>query len=219
MSEPFELQWGDVRRSINAVQERLENPKPVLREFSRHLTKEIRENIKAGGSGWPPYAASTLARMEATGTSQISLRGTVRADRVKKTASAMRKLEKRVRNEGWTDKSKKQYERLKKRLANYRKAEARAKKQDPAKRNLGKRQSEKRKLLQGMPGTIRAKIKGNTLLTYSAADEVGAVHNYGEGKEPKREFLPPPNMGAQLDHLAGLLESDLGQAWETGKGR
>ncbi len=219
MSEPFELQWGEVRRSIHAVQERLENPKPVLREFSRHLTREIRENIKSGGSGWPPYAASTLARMEATGTSQVSKRGTVRADRIKKTAGAMRKLEKRVRNEGWTDKSKKQYERLRKRLANYKKVEARAKKQDPAKRNLGKRQSEKRKLLQGMPGTIRAKIKGNTLLTYSAADEVGAAHNYGEGKEPKREFLPPPNMGAQLDHLAGLLESDLGQAWETGKGR
>ena len=33
MSEPFELQWGEVRRSIHAVQERLENPKPVLREF------------------------------------------------------------------------------------------------------------------------------------------------------------------------------------------
>ena len=219
MSEPFELQWGEVRRSINAVQERLENPKPVLREFSRHLTKEIRENIKAGGSGWPPYAESTLKRMEATGTSQISKRGTVRADRVKKTASALKKLEKRVRNEGWTEKSKKQYERLKKRLANYKKAEARSRKKDAAARNIGKRVSEKRKLLQGMPGTIRAKIVGNTLVTYSAADEVGAAHNYGEGVEPKREFVPPPNMGAQLDHLAGLLESDLGQAWETGRGR
>ena len=219
MSEPFELQWGDVRRSINAVQERLENPRPVLREFSRHLTREIRENIKSGGSGWPPYAESTLRRMEATGTSQVTKRGTVRADRIKKTASAMRKLEKKVRDQGWTEESRKKYERLRKRLANYKKAEARAKKKDPAKRSIGKRQSEKRKLLEKVPGTIRAKITGNTLLTYSAADEVGAVHNYGEGKEPKREFLPPPNMGAQLDHLAGLLESDLGQAWETGRGR
>jgi len=218
MSEPFELQWGDVRRSIHAVQERLENPRPVLREFSRHLTKEIRENIKSGGSGWPPYAESTLRRMEATGTSQVTKRGTVRADRIKKTASAMRKLEKKVRDQGWTEESRKKYERLKKRLANYKKAEARAQKKDPAKRSIGKRASEKRKLLQGMPGTIRAKITGNALLTYSAADEVGAVHNYGEGT-PKREFLPPPNMGAQLDHLAGLLESDLGQAWETGRGR
>lgn len=219
MSEPFELQWGDVRRSINVVQERLENPRPVLREFSRHLTKEIRENIKSGGSGWPPYAESTLRRMEATGTSQVTKRGTVRADRIKKTASAMRKLEKKVRDQGWTEESRKKYERLKKRLANYKKAEARAQKKDPAKRSIGKRASEKRKLLEKMPGTIRAKITGNTLVTYSAADEVGAAHNYGEGKEPKREFLPPPNMGAQIDHLAGLLESDLGQAWETGRGR
>lgn len=219
MSEPFELQWGDVKRSINAVQERLDNPKPVLREFSKRLTKDIRENIKSGGAGWPPYAASTLARLEATGTSQVSKRGKLRANRVKKTATALKKLEARVRDQGWTEDSRAKYDRLSKKLKNYAKAEARSRKKDAATRNIGKRVSEKRKLLQGMPGTIRAKIRGNTLVTYSAADEVGAVHNYGEGREPKREFVPPPNMGAQLDHLAGLLESDLGQAWETGKGR
>jgi hypothetical protein len=255
MAEPFELQWGEVKRSINAMQERLDNPKPVLRQFSKRLTKDIRDNIKAGGAGWAPYAASTLAHMEATGTSQVSKRGKLRADRVKKTATALKKLEKRVRNEGWTEDSRAKYDRLSKRLKNYAKAEARERKYGAAvadakqtteqlragplsrkdsaraerarkvlenakgKDRLGRRQSEKRKLLQRMPGTIRAKIKGNTLLTYSAADKVGAAHNYGEGREPKREFLPPPNMEAQLDYLKELLESDLGQAWETGKGR
>ena len=255
MSEPFELQWGDVKRSINAVQERLDNPKPVLREFSKHLTKDIRENIKSGGAGWPPYAASTLARLEATGTSQVSKRGKLRANRVKKTATALKKLEARVRDQGWTEDSRAKYERLSKKLKNYAKAEARERKYGAAladakqttenlrggppnrkeaarverarkvlekakgKDRLGKRESEKRKLLQRMPGTIRAKIRGNALITYSAADEVGAAHNYGEGREPKREFIPPPNMPAQLDYLASLLESDLGQAWETGKGR
>lgn len=220
MGEPFELEWGDIRRSIHAVQERLENPKPVLREFSRHLTRAIKENIAAGGTGWPPKAASTLKREASTGTSQVSRRGTIRADRIKKTASAMRKLEKRVRDQGWTAENKKKYERLKKRLANYKKAEARAQKKPASARNIGKRQSEKKgAMLRGIPGTIRSKLTGHTLTTYSKADEVGAAHNYGEGKEPKREFLPPPNLEKHLDVLADLMESDLGQAWETGRGR
>jgi len=219
MGEPFVLQWGEVRRSINAVQERLANPKPVLREFSRHMTKDIRENIQAGGTGWPPKAPSTVKREESTGTSQVSKRGTLRADRVKRTVRQMKKLERKVRDEGWTDENRRKYDRLKKRLANYKKAEARAKKQDASKRNIGRRQSEKRRLLQGMPGTIRNKLDGNILTTYSKANEVGAAHNYGEGRDPKREFIPPPNMEQNLDHLAELMESDLGQAWETGRGR
>jgi hypothetical protein len=220
MSQPFELQWGEVKRSINAMQERLANPKPVLREFSKGFSDDIKANIEAGGTGWPPKAASTLKREESTGTSQVSKRGTIRADRVKKTASAMKKLERKVRDQGWTPENRKKHERLKKRLANYKKAELRAKKKDASKRNIGKRVSEKGgPLLKRIPGTIRSKIDKNVLVTYSKADEVGAAHDYGEGRTPKREFLPPPDMERQLDRLANLLESDLGQAWETGKGR
>jgi hypothetical protein len=255
MGEPFELEWGEIKRSIRAVKERLENPKPVLREFSRRLTKDIKDNIASGGVGWPPKAASTLKREEGTGTSQVTRRGTIRSDRIKKTVRQMKRLEREVRDKGWSVESRKKYERLKKRLASFKRAESgaarraeraaqagqvvaelggkslgnikelrkleRARKTlaDASKDRLGKRVSEKRKLLQRMPGTIRNKLRGNVLVTYSKADEVGAAHNYGEGREPKREFLPPPNMEKNLDVLADLMESSLGQAWETGKGR
>jgi len=218
-SEPFMLQWGEIKRSINAVQERLANPKPVLRKFSKDITEDIKANIEAGGVAWPPKAPSTIKREESSGTSQTTKRGTIRADRIRKTSSQIKSLLRKVRDEGWTEKNKKKYERLKKRLANYSKAEARAQKKDASKRNIGKRQSEKRQLLQGMPGTIRNKLERNTLTTYSKADEVGAAHDYGEGRTPKREFIPPPNMQKHLDNLANLMESDLGQAWETGTGR
>lgn len=219
MSESFTLQWGEVKRSINATQERLANPRPVLRAFSRILTKDIRENIAAGGVGWAPYAASTLKRLESTGTSQISKRGTVRASRVARTVSAMKKLERKIRAEGWTKENRKKYDRLAKRLKNYAKAEERAQRKPAEARKIGRRQSEKRKLLQGMPGTIRASINGNVLSTYSAANEIGKAHNDGEGREPERKFLPPPNMPRHLEELADMMESDLGQSWETGKGR
>lgn len=219
MSEPFVLQWGELRRSIRATQERLANPKPVLREFSKHLTADIKENIRSGGSGWPPYAASTLKRLESTGTSQVSRRGTVRADRVRKTLVQLRRIQVAVREHGWDPKLRAKYDRLEKRIANYRKAEARAKKKAGSARKIGRRQAEKHALLHRIPGTIRNQLEGNVLTTYSKADEVGAVHNEGAGRDPKREFLPPPNMEANLEYLAGLLESDLGQAWESGHGR
>lgn len=251
MGEPFTLQWGEIRRSINAVKERLENPKPVLREFSKGLAKDIKQNIAAGGVAWPPYAESTRKRMEATGTSQVSRRGTIRSDRVKRTAAQITKLEKKVIDEGWTPANRKKAERLKRRLVNYQKAEALAKRrgekaasaratldeqgykvptakeakkreraqkqlQDATKDRLGKRQSQKRKLLERMPGTIRNRFRGQTLVTYSKADEVGQAHNAGEGRDPKREFIPPPDMERQIERLAELMESDLGQAWDRG---
>lgn len=218
-SEPFTLQWGEVKRSINAMQERLANPKPVLKEFSRGFTEAIKTNIEEGGTGWPPKAPSTIEREENSGTSQVTKRGTIRADRIKKTASQIKILLRKVRDEGWTEKNKKKYGRLKKRLDNYKKAEQRSKKKHHSKRNIGPRQGEKRKLLGRMPGTIRSKLSRNVLVTYSKADEVGAAHDYGEGRTPKREFIPPPHMERHLDRLAELMESDLGQAWETGKGR
>lgn len=219
MGEPFVLQWGEAQRSIWATQERLANPKPVLREFSRHLTADIKENIRSGGSGWAPYGASTLKRLESTGTSQVSRRGTVRADRVRRTLVQLRQVQKAVQDGGWTPKLRAKYDRLEKRIANYRKAEERTKKKAAGNRKIGPRVAEKHALLHRIPGTIRSKIQGNVLITYSKADEVGLVHNEGAGRDPKREFLPPPNMEANLEYLAGLLESDLGQAWETGRGR
>lgn len=219
MSEPFVLQWGELKRSIKATQERLANPEPVLREFSKHLTKDIKDNIAGGGSGWAPYAPATLKRLETTGTSQVSRRGTIRSDRVRKTLVQLRQVQKAVQNHGWTPALRTKYERLEKRIANYKKAEARAAKKPSAARKIGPRRAEKHGLLHRIPGTIRSSIEGNVLTTYSKADEVGLVHNEGGGRDPKREFLPPPNMEQNLEYLAQLLESDLGQAWETGKGR
>jgi len=251
MAEPFTLQWGELRRSIHAVQERLANPAPVLKQFSRKLSADIKENIRGGGAGWPPYAASTLKRLQSTGSSQITARGTVRANRINRTVRALKKINAQVIEHGWTDQTREKYEKLQKRIKAFRKAETRAKEQGEraaaaaqtleelkrgplnrkdarraekaqkaievaGKDKLGKRQSEGRQLLHGIPGTIRNKIDGNVLLTYSRADKIGKVHNEGAGRTPKRSFLPPPNMEAQLEYLASLLESELGQAWDKG---
>ena len=219
MGVPWELEWDGVKLAIEAVQERLDNPKPVLRQFSRKLIKDIRENIKAGGTGWPPKAASTLAREQATGTSQISKRGTVRSNRIKRTLVQMRRLERKIGDEGWTKDNKKKYAALKKRYDNYVKAEGRSQRKEASQRKIGKRVSESHELLERMPGTIRSAFQGNTLIVYSKANKVGAIHNEGEGRDPKREFIPPPNMDESMRYLKELLESDLGQAWETRKGR
>ena len=64
MLESVEFQSGDVRASIRALRERLANPAPVLRELARKVTADVRANIKAGGTGWPPYAESTRKRVE-----------------------------------------------------------------------------------------------------------------------------------------------------------
>ncbi len=206
------LEWEGVRRAIHATQEQLANPKPALKLFSKKLTEDIKKNIQSGGTGWPPYAASTLKRMESTGTSQISARGTIRVDRVKKTVKAMQKLQKHVRDNGWDPESKAKYAKLEKRIKNFKKAEARAAKRGV--RTLGKRQSEVHPMLQRIPGTIRNKIEATSLLTYSRADEVGKIQNDGGGKTPKREFLPPPNMEENLEYLASLLERPIAEIWE-----
>ena len=94
MLESVEFQSGDVRASIRALRERLANPAPVLRELARKVTADVRANIKAGGTGWPPYAESTRKRLEATGTSQVSAKGTIRADRIKRTLKQLGRVEK-----------------------------------------------------------------------------------------------------------------------------
>lgn len=245
----FFLVFGDARRKINAVQERLANPKPTLREFSKHLTASINENIRAGGTGWPPYAESTRKRMQATGTSQITKRGTVRMNRINRTVRAIKRINAEVVEHGWSDATREKFAKLQKKIDNFRKAEARAAKRGDRtaeaqrtiakldgrelsakdarqlerarktveaaqKDRLGKRVAENRQLLHNMPKTIRSKIDGNTLLTYSRADKIGKIHNEGDGKTPKRQFLPPPDMDAELEYLAGLLEAEWGQAWD-----
>lgn len=245
----FFLVFGDARRKIDAVQQRLANPKPTLRQFSKHLTASINQNIRAGGTGWPPYAESTLKKMRATGTSQITKRGTVRANRIARTVGAIKRIDAEVRANGWTDATRAKFAKLQKRLENFRKAEARAASQgartakaqqiiaslerrdlstkdrralerarktvEAAKQDrLGKRVAENRQLLHNIPRTIRSKIDGNTLLTYSRADKIGKIHNEGSGRTPQRQFLPPTDMDAQLEYLAGLLEAEWGQAWD-----
>lgn len=254
--QPIIFEYEGVERSIDALIENLENPKPVLRQFaSKVLIPATKANIATGGAGWPPYAKSTLERMQATGTSQVTKRGTIRANRRKRFASALKKHARKLQKQGWSQDWQNKQERLEKRIANYDEAIAREerfgtkaakaketladltanpgkrgadKKREraqktltQAKNRLGKRQSEVRKLLQGMPGTIRATVRstgdGMRLVVYSAAGPVGGAHNYGEGRDPQREFLPPPNLGEHLETLAQLMEKRFDKAWERGK--
>lgn len=252
----IKFEWDGVERSINALVENLENPKPVLRQFaSRVLVPATKQNIASGGVGWAPYAKSTLERMQATGTSQVTARGTIRANRRKRFASAIKKHARKLQESGWSQDWQNTQDRLEKRLANYDKSLLRAqrlgekaakakktldhlianpgtkgadKKRAAAektlareKNKLGKRENERRRLLQAMPGTIRATVKpgedGARLIVYSAAGPVGGAHNYGEGREPRREFLPPPDMGSHMATLAQLLEKRFDKAWRHGK--
>lgn len=206
------LEWEGVRRAIHATQEQLADPKPALKLFSKKLTADIKANIEAGGTGWPPYAASTLKRMQSAGTSQISARGTVRSDRIKRTLKALKRLERHVRDNGWDVETRAKYAKIEKRIKNFKKAEARAAKRGV--RTLGKRQSERHPMLQRIPGTIRNKLEETSLLTYSRADEVGKVQNDGGGRTPKREFLPPPNLEENLAYLAELLERPIVEIWD-----
>ncbi|TXH42077.1 MAG: hypothetical protein E6Q97_36320 [Desulfurellales bacterium] len=255
MADLVTFEWENVRLSIAAVKDRLENPKPVLKEFSRKLTADIKQNIKNGGTGWAPYAESTLKRLQSTGTSQVSARGTIRTDRVKRTLKQLAKVEKQIRAAGWNPTLGAKLDKIRKRVASYRKAEERAhrrsletaaakatiadlkhgplmlkdqrkrdraekKVSDSQKDRLGARQAANHPLLHRMPGTIRSKLLDNrTLYVYSAAGKIGQIHNQGSGKTPKRQFLPPPNMQENMEYFKTLMESDLGQAWETGKGR
>ena len=255
-TQAITFEYEGVERSINALIEHLENPKPVLRQFaSKVLIPAVRQNITIGGTGWPPYAVSTLKRMQASGTSQVTARGTIRAGRRKKFASAIAKHAKALKRNGWSQDWQNKQERLEKRLANYDKAIAREqrigaeaakakaqledltrnpgqrgaekkrqraeKKIAKAKNRIGMRAVNKRQLLQAIPGTIRAAVRkndsGGLLVVYSAAGPVGAAHNYGAGKTPTREFLPPPNMAEHMETLAKLLERDYDKAWEQGK--
>jgi len=224
MSEPFVLRWGDTERSINALKERLANPKPVLRVFSKKVIADVKENIERGGVNWPPPADSTVERWEregATGKEVSSYEANLNK-RAKALGSRIRKLQRLAGTKGWTPALRARAESLDRALKRLRKQEQRL--------TGGKVKRKKdatgavipegpRKLLRRMPGTIRSKIATNGLRIYSAAGEIGAAHDYGAGKTPKREFLPPPNMDANMDYLAELLESDMGQAWETGNGR
>lgn len=255
-TQAITFEYEGAERSINALIEHLENPKPVLRQFaSKVLIPAVRQNIASGGTGWPPYAASTMKRMQASGTSQVTARGTIRANRRKKFASAINKHAKALKRNGWSQDWQNKQDRLEKRIANYDKAIAREqrigaeaakakaqledltrnpgqrgaekkreraeKKIAKSKDRIGKRQSETRKLLQAMPGTIRAAVRvsdgvGKAII-YSAAGPVGGAHNYGEGRDPMRQFLPPPNMSEHMETLAKLLERDYDKAWERGK--
>ena len=256
MLESIEFRSGDVRASIRALKERLANPAPVLRELARKVTADVRANIKAGGTGWPPYAESTRKRLEATGTSQVSAKGTIRADRVKRTLKQLGRIEKQAKKTGWTPDLSTKVDKLRKRLGSYRKAEAAAARRgeraakaeqtieslrsgpltakesrradrakatlvDTKKDRLGKRQAANHPLLNRIPGTIRSKLidDGRTLYVYSRAGIVGAIHNVGVGKTPKRQFLPPPNMPEVMAYFKELMESDLGQAWDSPRGR
>lgn len=255
-TQPITFEFEGVERSINALIENLENPKPVMRQFaSKVFIPGIKRNIASGGVGWPPYAKSTLERMGATGTSQVTARGTIRANRRKRFASALKKHARKLEKFGWSQDWQNKQDRLEKRVKNYEKAiareeriganaakakrdleeltanpgkkgaerkRARAEKAiEKSKNRIGKREAEVRKLLQAMPGTIRFMVKpqgdGMRLIAYSAAGPVGGAHNYGEGRDPMRQFLPPPDMAAYLDTLAKLLEKRFDKAWERGK--
>lgn len=226
------FKWGEVERAISTTEEILRNPRPLLRAFSKKLTKDIKTNIKDGGTGWPPFAESTLAKMKGELAGDLGKRGKVKAEKIRAALKSMATIEKAVRSNGWSTQLRLKYARLSKRLEKYKRQEERAKKlrewrtdesltQKQAARLLGKSKStvyrwEKglRPMFPRLAGTIRNRFVGDTLRTYSKADEIAAYHNEGAGKTPKRQFLPPPNMEETMQYLVDLMEGRLDEAWK-----
>lgn len=211
---------------IEAMQEFLENPAPIARAWAKGYKASVKATLAQGGKGSIPYAESTRKRMEATGTSQITKRGTVRSDRIKRTANQIKRHAKKLQDDGWSPDWQKKQDALQNRLANYQKAEARAQKKDASKRKIGKRQSERNQHpLQNMSKTIVSKITGEgdglNISVFSRVDEVGAIHDEGgpAGKgaqEPKREFIVTPDFDQQIERLGEMIASGAVEAFDNG---
>lgn len=213
MAEPITFEYEGVKRSINATQAALANPKPRLREVARVAGRMIRDFIAAEGEGtWKPFAPSTLARRQQVGTSTINKQGQVRAAILKRYGKQLDRIRKTVlRGKGWTPALRKQYELLVKRAAALTKRQERALKQSYLKRKIGKKEAETRKLLQRMPSTIRAKVFSFSLILYSRAGKVADAQNAA------RPFFPPVRVNEILDFFTKVMETDLEEAWKAGQ--
>lgn len=215
------VDFSEVFQGINALEEHLDNPAPVLRKFSKGYRASVKATIAAGGIGSKPYAESTQKRLESTGTSLVSARGTIRVDRRKRVQSAIKRNAKVLDRDGWSPDWQKKQDRLSKRLDSLEKAESRAAKKKGA-RDIGKRQSERNQHpLQNMGKTIRASAKNDTLRVYSAADMVGKAQDEGAGKggkkrsvTPDRPYIKTPDFDQQVQRLAHMFEQDLEEAFD-----
>ena len=212
----FTLRAGEVTRGVTLAREVLENPAPVLREFGRFWLAETRAFMAAGGEGtWPPCSKSTREKYEHTGTSRITKQGTVRGDRVAKLAKSIASVRKAVQREGYTPQLRAKMNRLIKQSESLAKAERQTQRKAFTKRKIGKTLASQRKLLGRLPGSVRFKLLGSGVFRgYSKAGELAAVHDAGEGKNPKREFVRVTEK--QLDHLVEMLETAVVEGFDHG---
>lgn len=138
---------SDVMAGLDALEEHLEHPEAVMRKFAPGYRASVKATLAQGGIGSIPYAASTRARMEATGTSQVSARGTIRADRVKRTMGMLNRHAKKLDSEGWSPDWQAKQDQLTKRVAGYEKAEGRAERAEERRKKLKKDVTDKRSAL------------------------------------------------------------------------
>lgn len=214
----FTLRHGEMRRSIRVAEEVLADPRDVLRAFGKVWLKDTKEWMAREGNGeWPPWAVSTRKKYEYTGTSQITKQGTVRKDRVARLAKAMKRTEASIKKEGATPKLRARLAKLRLQVDRIAKAERRVAAKDFKKRTTGKSVIGKKKLLGRLPGSVRFRLaEGGVLRLYSKAGRLAEVHNSGEGKNPRREFVRVTD--EQLDVLAEMLETAVVEAWDGEKG-
>lgn len=190
----------------------------VLRPFGVITRGRIRDWLKSDGEGsWAPPADSTKKRWDATGTSQISKRGTVRAPVRQRLERQIQTLQERIKRGGYSERNKRALARLQKRIEKLQKAEEKAQAKPYQKRNIGKRVSEKRtKLLERMPGTLRVGIRQNgdnfSILWYSQAGAVASFQENGFRTTPGRVIFDESLLDE--DQLAEMIADALARAWE-----
>lgn len=247
MDEAVVFRYEDITRSVRATQEALLNPKPRLRIVARFVTKTIRDLIKNEGAGtWRPYAASTLKRMQQTGTSDITQGGTARVSKLRKVGAQIEKIRKTVVVKGWNPKLRQKFDRLLKKAQSLRKQEGahagREERKTAAKATIERlrgnaknakelRQYERanetlKKLSRDRLGKrvaqthkLLARMPGT--IRAKLMGEVLRIYSkagaVADAQNDMREFIPPPNMDEVMDFFKEVMEAETLAAWEKAK--
>jgi hypothetical protein len=203
------LGWGDLRRTIEDMGKVVEDPK-VLAPFAKRLREKAKVWVESQGEGaWAPFAESTQYKREHTGTSNITRAGNIRAKKLRWAEARIKSLIAKTQKRGWTDADRKRVARLRKRVATLRGQTATTQTKAPAKRKIGKTVAETTKMMPRMASTIRAKVLrvegGAEVRVNSRAGIVGAAHQEGLGRTPKRVVIPEPT-DDDLDFAMDLIE-------------
>ena len=80
----------DIEDSIDIFVESMEDLEPILRRFSAYKRGNVKALFKTEGAGkWKPLAASTVKKLETTGTSKVTAQGKLRSSYVKTRKSQL----------------------------------------------------------------------------------------------------------------------------------